>query len=141
MSKVRDLAQRRAQLTPAQRALLERRLRSTAAAPAVEDWSITPRPEPGPAPASFGQRRLFQLAIGRPESLAYNVYYAVGLRGPLDAAALARSVRAVVERHETLRTRFAERHGEVEAVAAPELVPSALPLIDLGGLPTVAARE
>jgi Condensation domain len=138
----RDLAQRRARLTPAQRALLERRLRSGAAASAAaEDWSMEPRPSPGPAPASFGQRRLFHLAARPPGSLAYNVYYAIGLRGPLDAAALARGVRSVAERHEALHTRFEARDGEVSAVAAPELIPSCLPLIDLGGLPAAAARE
>jgi len=138
----RDLAERRARLTPAQQALLARRLRSGAAGPAeMADRSITPRPEPGPAPASFGQRRLCQLAISRPASLAYNVYYAVGLRGPLDAAVLARSVQSVVERHEALRTRFEVRDGEVWAVTAPELIPSWLPLIDLSSLPAAAARE
>jgi condensation domain-containing protein len=142
MSDERDLAARRARLTPARQALLERRLRNAAAGPAVaEDWSITPRQEPGPAPASFGQRRLFQLAISRPGSLAYNVYYAIGLRGTLDAAVLARSLRAVVERHEALHTRFETQDGEVVAVAAPELIPACLPLIDLGGLPAAAARE
>ena len=141
MSGERDLAERRARLTPARQALLERRLRNTAAGPAAADWSITQRPEPGPAPASFGQRRLFHLAISRPGSLAYNVYYAIGLRGNLDAAVLARSVRAVAERHEALHTRFEARDGEVVAVAAPELIPSFLPLIDLSGLPEAAARE
>jgi hypothetical protein len=138
MSDERDLAARRARLTPARQALLERRLRTGAGPAVAADWSITPRPEPGPAPASFGQRRLFHLAISRPGSLAYNVYYAIGLRGTLDAAVLARSVRAVVERHEALHTRFAAQDGEVVAVAAPELIPSYLPLIDLGGLPEVA---
>jgi|SRR5918999_4243561 hypothetical protein len=144
MSAERDLAERRARLTPAQRALLARRLRNGASGAAnaeAEDWSITPRPQPGPAPASFGQRRLFLLAISRPESLAYNVYYAVSLRGSLDAAVLARSVRAVVERHEALHTRFETRDGEVLAVVAPELIPTSLPLIDLSGLTAAATRE
>jgi hypothetical protein len=143
MAGERNLAARRAGLTPAQRALLERRLRSGAGGPAAPetDWSIARRPAPGPAPASFGQRRLYRLAVDRPESLACNVYYAVGLRGPLDTAALARSLRAVVQRHEVLHTRFEMRRGELVAVAAPELIPSALPLIDLGGLPAAVSRE
>jgi condensation domain-containing protein len=138
----RELAERRARLTPAQRALLEKRLRSGAAPAALDaDSAVEPRPDSGPAPASFGQRRLWHFTRSRSASLAYNVYYAIGLRGPLDVPALARSVRAVVERHEALRTRFEAAAGEVVAVAAPELVPSWLPLIDLAGLPDPTLRE
>ncbi|HEV2846884.1 MAG TPA: condensation domain-containing protein [Thermoanaerobaculia bacterium] len=144
MSTPRDLSERRARLTPAQRALLEKRLRSggVPAAEAEKDESIAPRQDRGPAPASFGQRRLFHFAAARPASIDYNVYYAVGLRGPLDRAALARGVRAVVERHEALHTRFElAEDGKVMAVAAPDLLPSSLPLIDLGGLTDPAARD
>jgi len=137
------LSDRRARLTPAQRALLEKRLRSGAVPAATEeaDWTITPRAGGGPAPASFGQRRLWHRARRRSEDRAYNVYYAIGLRGPLDVPALTRSVRAVIDRHEALHSRFELANGEVLAVAAPALIPSKLPLIDLAGLPTAASRE
>jgi Condensation domain len=133
------LSARRARLTPAQRALLEKRLRSGAAPAAAEDWAVTPRAGDGPAPTTFGQRRLWHRARHRSEDLAYNVYYAIGLRGPLDVPGLARSLRAVVERHEAFRSRFELRAGEVVALPCP--VPSRLPVIDLSGLPATATRE
>ncbi len=137
----RDLSARRARLTPAQRALLEKRLRSGAAGPASEEgWAIIPSADGGPAPASFGQCRLWRLAAGRPGTLAYNVYYAIVLRGPLDTAALARGVRAVAARHEALHTRFEAAREQVVAVAAPELLPSRLPVIDLSGLSDPGTR-
>jgi len=58
----------------------------------------------------------------------------VGLRGPLDVAALARSVRAVVERHHGLWSRFPLRAGQPVAEVAADLLPSALPQVDLSGL-------
>ncbi|HYH45833.1 MAG TPA: condensation domain-containing protein [Thermoanaerobaculia bacterium] len=135
------LAGRRAGLTPAQRALLAKRLRSGAQGLAEEDPGMGPRPESGPAPASFGQRRLWHFAGRQPGNLAYNVYYAVRLSGTLDTAALAGSVRALIDRHEALRTRFEPRGGDLVAVAAPELVPAGLPLIDLAGVLDPGSRE
>jgi hypothetical protein len=137
----RDLSARRARLTPAQRALLEKRLRSGGGPASEDEWTIVSGAPAGPAPASFGQRRLWHLAARRPDILAYNVYYAIGLRGPLDAAALARSVRAVVARHAALHTCFVAAEGELVAVAAPELLPAWLPVVDLGGLSDAVTRE
>lgn len=131
---------RRSRLTPAQRALLAKRLRGdladSSAAPAEDPWTMTPRPaaKGTPAPLSFAQTRLWHASMALPESSASNVYYAVGLRGPLDLMALARSVRAVVERHEGLWSRFPLSAGEPVAELAADLLPSALPLIDLSAL-------
>ena len=139
------LSGRRAQLTPAQRALLAKRLRSGAQALAAEDAGLVPRPGGGPAPASFGQRRLWHLAASQPGNLAANVYYAIGLRGPLDRQALAASVRAVAARHEALHTRFEPRSesadGDLVAVAEEKLIPDGLPLIDLSGVLDLASQE
>lgn len=135
---------RRSRLTPAQRELLAKRLRGgLAESPAAEEedaWRIVPRSGTGPAPLSFAQERLWHFAAGRHGSTAYNVYYAVGFRGPLNLPALARAVRAVVERHEALWSRFPLKDGELVAATSPDLLPSGLPLIDLSGLP-LAARE
>ncbi|MFI7643312.1 amino acid adenylation domain-containing protein [Nonomuraea sp. NPDC049400] len=57
-------------------------------------------------PVSFVQERLWFLQRLTPDSAAYNVPIAVRLRGPLDCVALASAVRAVVTRHEALRTRY-----------------------------------
>jgi hypothetical protein len=134
-----DLSARRARLTPAQRALLAKRLRGGDSA-SEDEWTIVAGGPAEPAPASFEQRRLWHLAAGNPGTVAYNVYYAISLRGPLDVAALARSVRAVAARHEALHTRFALAGGELAAVTAPELLPAWLPVVDLGGLPEAATR-
>ena len=137
---------RRSRLTPAQRALLAKRLRggledSPAAAPEADPWTMTPRPTPElPAPLSYAQTRLWHAAAAEPESAASNVYYAVGLRGPLHLPALARGVRAVVERHHALWSRFPLKEGAPVAETAADLLPASLPLIDLSALPE-ASRE
>src|SRR5829696_900004 len=143
MASPQDLSERRSRLTPAQRELLEKRLRTAGQAPPEDDAAaaIAPRSGRGPAPLSFAQARLWRFAERHPASPAYNVYHGVGLRGPLDVAALAAGVRAVVERHEVFRTRFVRSPEGIMAVAEPDLVPAALPLIDLSGLPAAPARE
>lgn len=142
MSKLQDLSERRARLTPAQRALLEKKLRSGGGPLAAPEEGIVPRPNREPAPASFGERRLFHFASTQSASTAYNVYYAIGFRGPLDLEILARSVRSVVERHESLHTRYdLAESGEVVAVVSPDLIPASLPLIDLSRLADQGGRE
>ncbi len=90
-------------LSPAKRALLERALlrrRETAAS----QVAIPRRPAPGPAPLSFAQQRMWFLDQWEPGSPTFNGARALRLRGPLDAEALERSLRTVIERHESLRT-------------------------------------
>ncbi|HEX7240854.1 MAG TPA: condensation domain-containing protein, partial [Longimicrobiaceae bacterium] len=73
----------------------------------------------GPVPASSTQRRLWFLDRVEPGSTAYNIPRATLLEGPLDPAALARALRALADRHEALRTTFAEAGGEPVQVVAP----------------------
>ncbi|HEX7240656.1 MAG TPA: condensation domain-containing protein, partial [Longimicrobiaceae bacterium] len=95
---------------------------------------LVPVPREGPLPLSFAQQRLWLLDRMEPGSAAYNMPAALRLLGPLDPAALAAALAAVVRRHEALRTVFAERGGEpVQAIRAPG--PVALPVADLRGLP------
>ncbi|MEA2694421.1 MAG: hypothetical protein QOJ16_3808 [Acidobacteriota bacterium] len=79
-----------------------------------------PRAERGrPLPLSPGQRRLWFLDQLEPGSAAYNVPVLVRLDGPLDEAALWRSLARLVARHEVLRTRFEAASGEpVQVIAA-----------------------
>jgi len=75
----------------------------------------------GPAPLSFAQERLWFLDRLSPGLPLYNIPVALRLAGPLDAAALARALTAVVTRHEALRTRFPEVAGlPVQEVVAAE---------------------
>jgi amino acid adenylation domain-containing protein/FkbM family methyltransferase len=88
---------------------------------------------------SFAQERLWFLDRLAPGSVAYNVPAAVRLRGRLDPAALAATLREIVRRHEVLRTSFETTATGPIQVIAPRLdLP--LPLTDLSRLPR-AARE
>ena len=68
--------------------------------------------EPKRFPLSFAQERLWFLTELDPDNPSYNVPVALRLTGDLDVAALEKSITAIVERHETLRTTFAEIDGE-----------------------------
>jgi amino acid adenylation domain-containing protein len=88
----------------------------------------------GLLPLSFPQQRLWFVDRLAPDNPTYNVPSAFRLAGPLDPAALAGALTAVVRRHEALRTRFVE--GDVQPWQ--EILPAApcpLPLADLGALP------
>jgi amino acid adenylation domain-containing protein len=92
-----------------------------------------------PLPLSFAQQRLWFLDQLRPGSAAYNVACVVRLNGTLNVLALAQSLRAVVQRHETLRTTFVTVDGQpLQAIAPSMQVP--LPLIDLQILPNTTQQ-
>ena len=116
------------------RALLDRKVRARLAVAA--ERSIPRRNEAGPVPASWAQERLWFLDRLVPGNPAYNVARAFALRGELDLDALARALRAVVDRHEVLRTTFAATDEGPVQVVAPESS-SELAVVDLTG---VAAR-
>jgi amino acid adenylation domain-containing protein len=88
----------------------------------------------GPSPLSFAQQRLWFIHQLDPGSSAYNMPFAVRLRGALDVPALRGSLAELVRRHEAVRTVIVERAGEaVQAVLPAAPVP--LPVLDLSGLP------
>jgi amino acid adenylation domain-containing protein len=97
-------------------------------------------PRGGLLPASFAQQRLWFLHRLDPESAAYNLAGAVRLEGALDVAALAGALSAIVRRHESLRTVFAEEAGEPWQVIS-EPAPLPLPAVDLAGLPPARRDE
>ena len=57
---------------------------------------------------SYAQQRQWFLWQWAPHSAAYNIPTALRLQGPLDVSALERSLQALIERHETLRTVFSQ---------------------------------
>jgi amino acid adenylation domain-containing protein len=105
-------------LTEAQREALALRLRRGRD---VLPAGISRRPaDTRELPASFGQEQLWlmdQFAPGLPTN---NIPLALALTGPLDAPALTQALRALTERHETLRTRLARsRRGHLIQVIDP----------------------
>ncbi|HEX8272004.1 MAG TPA: non-ribosomal peptide synthase/polyketide synthase, partial [Longimicrobiaceae bacterium] len=95
---------------------------------------IPRRADDGPAPLSFAQQRLWFIHQLDPASSAYNMPFALRLRGALDARALRRSLTELARRHEAVRTVFAERAGQAVQVVLPA-APVPLPVLDLSGLP------
>jgi amino acid adenylation domain-containing protein len=91
---------------------------------------------------SFAQERLWLLAQWMPDSPAYGIPAAVHLTGALDIPALAAALRAVVRRHEILRTTFSAIAGlPVQVLREIRDIPAALPVIDLAGLDEEARKR
>ncbi|MGF1480502.1 MAG: amino acid adenylation domain-containing protein [Cyanophyceae cyanobacterium] len=102
--------------------------------------TIEPVSRDQPLPLAFAQERLWFMEQLAPGTGDYNELSAVRLTGALNLAALHQSFRAIVQRHEILRTRFTVHQGQpVQLVASVELE---LPLIDLQRLaPNEQASE
>ncbi|MGP3963942.1 amino acid adenylation domain-containing protein [Nonomuraea sp. 3N208] len=80
---------------------------------------VPPRPEGVDPPLSFAQERLWFLQRFDPGDASYNMYLVLRLRGELDTDALREALDAVVARHESLRTSFADVDGEPITVIHP----------------------
>ena len=123
-------------LSPERRRLLELRLRTGHAAAG----GPAPRPRAGrEAPLSHSQRQLWVVERMHPGGAAYTVAHPLRIRGPLDTVALERALDALRERHEPLRTTFADRDGAPVQVVHPPS-PVSLAVDDLSRL-DAAERE
>ncbi|VVM85413.1 MULTISPECIES: non-ribosomal peptide synthetase [Pseudomonas] len=101
--------------------------------------AITALSRQQPMPQSLAQNRLWITWQLDSYSSAYNIPGGLRLRGELDEHALRASFQQLIERHESLRTRFFERDG----VALQQVDPAGefnLQLIDISDLPA-AERE
>ncbi len=85
-------------------------------------------------PLSFAQQRLWFLNQLEPENPFYSLPWAMRIQGPLDKAALAKSLQDIVARHEVLRTRFvAADSGAIQVVDSATRIP--LRQLDLSTVP------
>ncbi|MER7769861.1 amino acid adenylation domain-containing protein [Kitasatospora sp. NPDC096140] len=131
MTDTSEKLQRLKEQSPAKYALLMSRLRERAAAAPT---GITRRPSDGGAPLSYAQQRLWFLAQLNPGDTAYNMPYALRLQGPVDLDVATAAFRALVRRHETLRTAFGSVDGEpVQLVTPAEDVDWQPATVDLRG--------
>ena len=95
---------------------------------------LPPNTRPAKLPLSFAQERLWFLDQLGPGRAIYNEPLTLQVRGPLDVAALERSLQEVLRRHEVLRTTFRATAGLPEQVVAQE-TESRLSVTDLRQLP------
>jgi acyl-CoA synthetase (AMP-forming)/AMP-acid ligase II len=96
-------------------------------------------PRENQAPASIAQGRLWNLQRALPAMPFFNALHTLRLTSSFDTAVLAQSVNEIVQRHEILRTTFAEVDGQCVQVIAQRLAIE-LSFDDLHGLPE-AERE
>lgn len=85
-------------------------------------------------PASISQQVFWYMELLQGQVTAFNVPLRFRLTGPLDLALLERALNTVIERHESLRTHFAEDQGELLQVVSPELCLK-IGIIDISHLP------
>ncbi|HEX7446278.1 MAG TPA: non-ribosomal peptide synthase/polyketide synthase [Pirellulales bacterium] len=96
-------------------------------------WPIPIADRQDEMPLSFAQERLFFLEQLEPDSPCYHIPLAVELTGLLNIDALRASLKRLVARHESLRTRFFQRDGRpVHTIADAVELP--LPIVDLAHL-------
>ena len=91
-------------------------------------------------PLSFAQQRLWFLDRLQGSSSEYTMREALCLEGEVDLAALERAIQALVDRHESLRTRFVQ-HDEGEPCQVIEPLRIALRVEDLSGLEESQLQE
>ena len=139
MSEKEDLSTRRARLSPAKQALLQRRLQSKPEDD-LKPGTIPRRGEADLSPLSFGQERMWFLDQLEPGDPAYNRPVFLRLIGRLRAAALEESLNEIVHRHEALRTVVQAVEGRPFQAVAPTLTLS-LPVVDLSNLPEAEREE
>jgi len=110
-----------------------------------EEFGIAPPrirrvPRDCPLPLSFAQESLWMLDQFEPPNSLYNVPRAWRLKGPLQVAALQRSLDEIVRRHESQRTTFSIRNGRPAQIIANTLhIP--LATYDLTALPSDESEQ
>ena len=73
---------------------------------APEMSHITALPDTKPSPVSYAQQRLLFIAKSNPDSSLYNMPYPYQLNGALNIAVFKQALELIIERQQSLRTRF-----------------------------------
>ena len=128
-----DLSKRVATLSPAKRALLERKLAGRNGKAVRQPPLVARGAGSDPARASFAQEGLWFVHELEPGSAAYNVPRAIRILGQLDLTVLGRSLNEIVRRHEPLRTHFTLVDGSLRQIVGED-VRLELPVVDLNEL-------
>jgi len=111
--------ERISRLTPAQREMLQKRLRGEG--PRSESKSAIKRRPTLDYPITAEQEHLWLLDQMDPNVYYFNHSHAYRLKGELNVAALERTINEMVRRHENFRTSLPEIDGKPRAVVAPQL--------------------
>jgi len=106
-------------LTPAQREMLQKRLRGDA--PRSESKSVIKRRPTLDYPITAEQEHLWLLHQVDPNVYYFNHTHAYRLKGDLNIDAVERAINEMVRRHENFRTSMPEIDGKPRAVVAPQL--------------------
>jgi hypothetical protein len=107
-------------LTPAQRAMFEKRLRGEARSDASNKPGIPRRPTLDYS-VTAEQEHLWVLQQVDPNVYYFNHTHAYRLKGEFNATAMERAINEMVRRHENFRTTMPEVGGKPRAVVAPQL--------------------
>ena len=138
MARDDELSERIAALPPEKRALFLRQLKQRKQQ-ASESIPCLSRDQAHFA-LSPGQERLWFIHQLQPGSPVYNLSFAIRIQGQLNLDALAASLRALVQRHESLRTAIRQVNGQPVQVIVPEAKLD-LPVTDLSVLDEAARQE
>src|SRR5712691_9714152 len=85
-------------------------------------------------PVSFAQQRLWFLNELEPGNATYNLPRVIRIVGTVDVSALTAAIKALVSRHDGLRSVFTSIEGEPRQAVLPAMAVD-LPIIDLSQLP------
>jgi natural product biosynthesis luciferase-like monooxygenase protein len=129
----RDVDDQLVSLSGQQRAALLAEVRAARRRRSAAD-GIVAIPRTGPLPLSYAQQRLWFLEEWGEGVPVYNTPLALRLKGPLDVAALRRALTIVVDRHETLRTRFVSTPEGPRQLIDPPGTPAAITVADFSAL-------
>ncbi|ELS00501.1 amino acid adenylation enzyme/thioester reductase family protein [Xenococcus sp. PCC 7305] len=115
-------------------------------APQLKSHNLTEKPPIKPIarerdlPLSFAQARLWFLAQLEPDNPAYNIPEAIRLQGELDLEILTKTIAAIIQRHETLRTNFKIIADEPVQIIHSE-IDFQLSTIDLSTVPQISREQ